>query len=113
MSIAFWKYVWVCFLADKASIITFSVLIITAGIKTAPVPGPPWFTWDWKTFYTWWYDWVHQFFNLPNTRLAIISPPAPPLPPAENAAILSAPISIATQVEAPKANSIYKGPQAS
>jgi hypothetical protein len=86
MHVSFWKYVWDCFIADKASIIAFSVLIITSGIKTAPVPGPPWFEWGWKTAYTWWYDWVHQFFNLPNNRLATQSPPSPPLPPAEQAA---------------------------
>jgi hypothetical protein len=85
MTLVFWKYVWACFIADKASIIAFCILIITAMIKTAPVPGPPWFIWDWKTFYTWGYDGVHQFFNMPNNRLATQSPPSPPPPPAEQA----------------------------
>ena len=96
MTVVFWKYVWTCFLADKASIIAFSVLFLTAGIKTAPVPGPPWFAWDWHTAYTWWYDWIHQFFNLPNNRLAIITPPAPPATPAEQEASATLPSAAAT-----------------
>ncbi len=86
VNIGFWRYAWECFLEDKASILAFSILIITAAMKTAPVPGPPWFTWDWKTFYTWWYDATHQFFNMPNNRLATQSSPAPPATPAEQAA---------------------------
>lgn len=47
--------------------------IVTAAVKTAPVPTP-----TSRPTYTWFYDFTHQFFNVTNTRLnsaPIITPP--------------------------------------
>jgi hypothetical protein len=42
-----------------------SAAILTAFIKTAPLPGSPW---NWTTLYAWVYDGLHQIFNIKNDR---------------------------------------------
>jgi hypothetical protein len=59
--------------ANKISILSFGGLLLTSAVKVMPPPGTPF------SFYTFLYDWTHQFFNLTNTRLAttpINTPPA-------------------------------------
>lgn len=64
----------------KATVVAFLGLIITATVKTAPVPGTPW---NFATFYAWSYDATHQFFNMTNTRLSSALIPSPPANSAE------------------------------
>jgi hypothetical protein len=50
-------------------------LVVTSGIKVLPPPGTPF------NLYTFWFDWMHQLFNINNTRLTtapVITPPAAP-----------------------------------
>lgn len=56
-------YAWEHRLPIVAAVMT----VVTAGVKTAPIPGKPF------NFYEWFYDWAHQTFNITNTRLT----PAP------------------------------------
>ena len=51
----------------KLPILAALMTVVTAGVKTAPVPGKPF------SLYEWVYDWLHQIFNITNTRLT----PAP------------------------------------
>ena len=56
-------------------------LAITSGIKVMPPPGT---AITWKTLYAFGYDWLHQFFNITNTRLSpapIITPPSTEVEP--------------------------------
>ena len=64
----FWDYLY----GNRVAIETGSLLLISAGIKTLPVPGQPFAP------YTWFYDWTHQFLNITNTRLTTQQVPTPP-----------------------------------
>lgn len=55
------------------TVLAFGGLLVTSAIKTLPPPGTP-FKW-----YEFFYDWSHQFFNLPNNRLLAGAVPTPPL----------------------------------
>jgi len=79
-----WGRVWEYIYGNKVSIITFGGLLITSGVKTLPAPGTPF------TPYAFLYDWSHQFFNIPNTRMQQSPPPVliPPVAPAPNVAAL-------------------------
>lgn len=48
-------------------------LIVSSAVKTLPAPGT---TFSWYTFV---YDWAHQFLNITNTRLATTQIPTPPV----------------------------------
>jgi hypothetical protein len=61
-------------IANKGAVIAFGGLFVTSGFKTIPPPGTPF------DLFTWFYDWGHQFFNLPNNRLNPVPSPQPPLP---------------------------------
>ncbi len=58
-----WGQAWGYIYGNKVSIITFGGLLITSAVKTLPSPGTKF------QFYAFVYDWSHQFFNIPNTRL--------------------------------------------
>jgi hypothetical protein len=66
----FTTYCW----TNKGTILAIGGLIVTSGIKTLPIPGEKF------KIYEWFYDWAHQFFNLPNNRLAHTEIPTPPIP---------------------------------
>jgi hypothetical protein len=58
---------------NRVPIISALTLMISAAVKTAPIPGAPF------NLYTWVYDFFHQFLNITNTRLTptqVITPPA-------------------------------------
>jgi hypothetical protein len=54
-----WEYIY----GNRVAIGAGLLAVISAGIKTAPAPGQSF------SFYTWGYDFAHQFFNITNTRL--------------------------------------------
>ncbi len=71
-----WARAWEYLYGNKVSIITFGGLLATSAVKTLPAPGVPF------KFYAFFYDWSHQFFNIPNTRLLQAPPPVVvPTPP--------------------------------
>lgn len=49
-------------------------LLLTSGISTMPAPGSKL---AWRTFYTWLYDWSHQFLNLLRPTRPATPPDAP------------------------------------
>ena len=63
---------------NRVAIETTTILVVSAGIKTLPVPGQPF------SPYTWLYDWSHQFLNITNTRLnstpTVTPPETAPIP---------------------------------
>lgn len=59
---------------NRLAIISGMTLLISSAVKTLPMPGTP-FQW-----YTFLYDWSHQFLNITNTRLDAKAPTTPPLP---------------------------------
>lgn len=46
------------------------LFVVTSGVKTAPIPT--------TTMKLWMYDWLHQLFNITNTRLTTTPVPTPP-----------------------------------
>lgn len=76
---------------NRGTILGFGGLLITSGIKTLPPPGTPFVLYDWL------YDWSHQFFNLPNTRLNPMPTIVPPL------AASTVPVAPAAPVYTPRA----------
>jgi hypothetical protein len=68
-----WHQVWDYLYGNRVAIETGTIFLVTAAIKTAPVPGQP------VRLYDWFYDCTHQLFNITNTRLTtapVITPPA-------------------------------------
>jgi hypothetical protein len=68
-----WGRLWDYVYGNRVAIGAGFGLIVSSGIKTMPAPGTPF------EFYTWFYDWSHQFLNITNTRLStvtIVTPPA-------------------------------------
>lgn len=58
---------------NRVPIMAGLTLLISSAVKTLPAPGTPF------SFYTFFYDWSHQFLNITNTRLTtqpIVTPPA-------------------------------------
>jgi hypothetical protein len=53
---------------NKISILSFGGLLVTSAVKVLPLPGTPF------NLYAFMYDWLHQFFNLTNTRLTSKAP---------------------------------------
>lgn len=51
--------------------------LVSAAVKVMPLPGTPFH------FYTFFYDWLHQFLNTNNTRLSATPTIAPPAPQPE------------------------------
>lgn len=59
---------------NRLAIISGATLLISSAVKTLPMPGT---SFQWYTFL---YDWSHQFLNITNTRLNPTPPATPPLP---------------------------------
>ena len=57
---------------NRVAIETGLIFLVTAAIKTAPMPGKP------INWYEWFYDCSHQIFNITNTRLTNQSIPIAP-----------------------------------
>lgn len=57
---------------NRLPIISAASLLISSAVKTLPSPGTPF---EWYTFL---YDWSHQFLNITNTRLTTATIPTPP-----------------------------------
>lgn len=59
---------------NRLPIISGLTLLVSSAVKTLPPPGTPF------SFYTFFYDWSHQFLNITNTRLttaSVITAPGP------------------------------------
>lgn len=76
-----WKHLHDYWYDNRLAIISGATLLVSSAVKTLPMPGTA-FSW-----YTFLYDWSHQFLNITNTRLnatPVITPPAtaevPPIP---------------------------------
>jgi hypothetical protein len=68
-----WKAIGEYLYANKIPILSFGGLLVTSAVKVMPVPGTKF------NLYTFIYDWLHQFFNLTNTRLStspVMTPPS-------------------------------------
>ena len=65
-------YIWL----NRIAIGVYAMSVITAFIKTAPLPGT---SINWTALYAWAYDGLHQLFNITNTRLN----PTPTITPPE------------------------------
>ena len=66
---AAWNYLY----GNRVAIAAGVLAVLSAGIKTMPVPGAAF------SAYEWFYDWSHQFLNITNTRLTqapVLTPPA-------------------------------------
>ncbi len=57
----FWTYVH----DNRLPILTILSMVVTAGIKTMPMPGAPF------NIYEWFYDWTHQYLNITNNRTGL------------------------------------------
>lgn len=65
-----WSQVWAYLYGNRVAIGGGFMLIVTAAVKTAPVPR--------NVYLLWVYDWFHQTLNITNTRLntqPIVTPP--------------------------------------
>lgn len=62
---------------NRLAIISGTMLLITSAVKTLPQPGTTF------AFYTFFYDWAHQFLNITNNRLTTTPAIAPLAPSAE------------------------------
>ena len=67
-----WSQLWDYLYGNRLAIEGALLFVITSGVKTAPIPT--------STAKLWMYDWLHQLFNITNTRLNVtptITPPDP------------------------------------
>lgn len=67
-----WQHLHDYWYDNRLPIISGVTLLISSAVKTLPVPGTA-FRW-----YTFLYDWSHQFLNITNTRLTNATIPTPP-----------------------------------
>ena len=66
-----WGQVWDYVYGNRLAIEGGLLFVITSGVKTSPIPT--------TTLKLWVYDWLHQLFNITNTRLTtqpVVTPPA-------------------------------------
>lgn len=67
-----WGQIWDYLYGNRLAIEGALLFVITSGVKTSPVPS--------STMKLWMYDWLHQLFNITNTRLntqPTVTPPSP------------------------------------
>ena len=64
-----WDYLY----SNRVAIAAGALAVISASIKTMPVPGAAF------SAYEWFYDWSHQFLNITNTRLTQAVAVTPPI----------------------------------
>jgi len=65
-----WSQIWDYIYGNRLAIEGGLLFVITSGVKTSPIPT--------GTGKLWAYDWLHQLFNITNTRLNTTPTVTPP-----------------------------------
>jgi len=90
--VALWTYLY----GNRVAIAAGVLGVVSAGIKTLPVPGAVF------SAYEWFYDWSHQFLNITNTRLTQAVVVTPPISQPQAAELAASQKTLEGQAASPK-----------